>query len=594
MCRWRNSAAGPGAVIVLLLAVTGHATEPRVLSAAFLLGEAPLEEPVPMAEYTPPPEAPPPRHRFSGVLRPQTTSADGFRLLQDEFDRASGVGDALRALPRFDLGYVQDGSDLVPLTHGVLRTGHPYWELILQPGRAWQEPGDGGWSRASAPFALQERAANCTHYGVMTWLFDEAGRVSRAAWQIVSETCAYLRFDAWGVMDVDHEAAQAGALAEAQIDRFRRHAAARLPVRPLARLAEDYPDVDPSSLGYADGLEREDLTVLGLVADGIHYRSDCPTRYGPYPYCTSLPLPSYSTAKSLFAGVGLMRLEQMSPGASQTPIASLIDACDPERWGDVTLENALDMATGNYDSARPYEDEDAPGHLDFIFSDSHAEKLRLACGLFPRRAEPGTRFVYHTSDTYLVGTGMQRVLDRGGQADVYRELLLDSVWRPLRLGPLLDGTKRSYDRAAQPFTGYGLTYEADDVVRVARWLMEGDGRIGGAQVLDRSLLDGALQWRPDDRGLAAGDVRLRYNNGFWAYDAGPDFDCGHPVWVPFMSGFGGIAVAMFPNGVIYYYYSDGHLHRWGSGRKAAHAIGNLCGEAHGATVSATLSVPRDR
>ena len=579
MWRWSNSAAGPHAVFLLLLAATAHATEPRVLSAAFLLGDAPLGEPVPMAEYTPPPEASPPRHRFSGVLRPQTTSADGFRLLQDEFDRAAAVGGALRSLPRFDLGYVQDGSDLVPQTRGVQRTDHPYWELILQPGRAWQEPGDGGWSRASVPFALQERAANCTHYGVMTWLFGDAGRVSRAAWQIVSETCAYLRFDAWGVIDGDFETAEVGAPAEAQIARFRRHEAARLPVRPLAALAEDYPGVDPASLGYADGLERDDLTVLGVVADGIHYRSGCPTRNGPYPYCTSLPLPSYSTAKSLFAGVGLMRLEQMSPGASQVPIASLIEACDAERWGDVTLENALDMATGNYESARPYEDEDAAGHLDFIFSDSHAEKLRLACGLFARRAEPGTRFVYHTSDTYLVGTAMQRRLDRGGRADVYRELLVDSVWRPLRLGPLLDRTKRTYDRAAQPFAGYGLTYEADDVLRAARWLMEGDGRIGGTQVLDRTLLDAALQRRPGDRGLEAGDARLRYNNGFWAYDAGPDFDCGRPVWVPFMSGFGGIAVAMFPNGVIYYYYSDGHLHRWGSGREAAHVIGDLCDEA---------------
>lgn len=43
-----------------------------------------------------------------------------------------------------------------------------------------------------------------------------------------------------------------------------------------------------------------------------------------------------------------------------------------------------------------------------------------------------------------------------------------------------------------------------------------------------------------------------------------------------MSGFGGITVALFPNGVIYYYYSDGHLHRWASARAAAHRIRSLC------------------
>jgi hypothetical protein len=529
-----------------------------------------------MLEFTPPAQALAPGHRFSGVLRLKAAMADGFLGLQDEFDREGSVGAALRTLPSVDFGYVQDGTHLVPLTWGVQRTGHPYWEVILQPGRVWKESGDGSWSRASIPFALQERAANCTHYGVMTWLFDEAGRISRAAWQIVSETCAYLRFDAWGVAAADYESAQGDALADAQTDRFRRHEAARLPVRPLADLIDEHPGVNPSTLGYADGLEKGDLTVMGLVADGIHYRSDCPTRYGPHPYCATLPLPSYSTAKSLFAGLGLMRLERMSPGAAQVTIASLIDACGAGRWGDVTLENALDMATGNYDSAALYEDEDSPGHLDFIFSGSHAEKLRLACDLFPRRAEPGTRFVYHTSDTYLVGRGMQRRLDRGAQTDVYRELLVHSLWRPLGLGPLLDGTKRTYDDTAQPFAGYGLTYEADDVLRIARWLMDGEGRIGGTQVLDRSLLEGALQRRDGDRGLEAGDVNVRYNNGFWAYDSGPEFDCGHPVWVPFMSGFGGIAVAMFPNGVIYYYYSDGHVYRWGSGREAAHAIGDLC------------------
>ncbi|MDT8320182.1 MAG: hypothetical protein RQ826_06595 [Xanthomonadales bacterium] len=273
-----------------------------------------------------------------------SAAAAGFRVLEDEFGRLEQVGAPIRHLPPFDFRYVQEGRDLVPLARGVL-----------------------------------------------TWLFDASGEVSRAAWQIVSETCAYFRFDAWGVVAADQQPLDPGAEAAAALARLRDHERARLPVRPLSRLDEDYPGVDHTELGFSDGLAAADLTVMGMRVGGIHYRSDCPTRQGLYPYCTTLPLPSYSTAKSLFAGIGLMRLQQMYPGSSRRTLASLIEACSGQKWRDVTIEDALDMATGNYDSTVMYEDEDAPGHLDFIFADGHAEKLRLACGLFERRSEPGRR-----------------------------------------------------------------------------------------------------------------------------------------------------------------------------------------------------------
>jgi len=33
---------------------------------------------------------------------------------------------------------------------------------------------------------------------------------------------------------------------------------------------------------------------------------------------------------------------------------------------------------------------------------------------------------------------------------------------------------------------------------------------------------------------------------------------------------------MFPNGVIYYYFSDSYVFRWQTGREAAHMIRPLC------------------
>ena len=161
----------------------------------------------------------------------------------------------------------------------------------------------------------------------------------------------------------------------------------------------------------------------------------------------------------------------------------------------------------------------------------------------------------------------------------WRSRLLEPIWRTLNLSPQLDVTKRTYDDEAQPFTGYGLTYEADDVVRIANWLSYEGGMLDGKPALDAAMLEASLQRGAAVTGLRAGRDDLYYNNGFWAYDAGPSLNCSEPVWVPFMSGVSGITVAMFPNGVIYYYFSDSYVFRWQSGREAAHLIRPLCASA---------------
>jgi hypothetical protein len=73
---------------------------------------------------------------------------------------------------------------------------------------------------------------------------------------------------------------------------------------------------------------RED----GFVIDGVHYSGGCPTRHGAYPFCENLDLPSYSLAKSMVAGIALMRLERLYPGAAQSTGAIRV-ASDRETRG---------------------------------------------------------------------------------------------------------------------------------------------------------------------------------------------------------------------------------------------------------------------
>jgi len=147
---------------------------------------------------------------------------------------------------------------------------------------------------------------------------------------------------------------------------------------------------------------------------------------------------------------------------------------------------------------------------------------------------------------------------KGSPRDFTRELLIDPVWHKLNLHPALDVTRRTYDSTAQPFAGYGLTLLPDDIAKLAIFLNNNHGTILGEQVLDTAMLDAALQRNPNDRGLRAGADDLRYNNGYWAYNAQALLGCTAPTWIPFMSGYGGITVALLPNGMTYYYVSDGN------------------------------------
>jgi hypothetical protein len=98
---------------------------------------------------------------------------------------------------------------------------------------------------------------------------------------------------------------------------------------------------------------------------------------------------------------------------------------------------------------------------------------------------------------------------------------------------------------------------------VAKLLNNDSGRIAGQPVLQPALLAKAMQRDPTDRGLdTTGTVPFKYNNEFWARQFGPaqGFPCS--FWVPFMSGYGGITVAMMPNGATYYYFSDSETFTW--------------------------------
>ncbi len=500
--------------------------------------------------------------------------ADGFSILKDDFNYESVTG-KLNTLPSFSLEVISDGNALIPIQRGPQQNTHPDWEWIFEPGRIWSEENDEGWSRAALPIAFQERNANCVHNGLMSFLYKD-GKISQAIVQIGSETCAYMQFDMWSRLTLGFESTEIETGPET-VQAYRQEVRSRLRRLPIGALNH----VDISQIGSPQEVAPENMTTYGYVMDKALYAGECRTRHGDYPYCETMPLPSYSMAKSMVAGIGLMRLEKLYPGARHAKIANYVPQCAAKKWGDVSFEQALDMTTGNYTSDEYDKDESSSKTWKFMTEETHAAKIASACSVHKRKTKPGKKFVYHTTDTYILGTAMQAYLrekSANTSADIYADLI-QPIWRELGLSPLAMTTRRTRDLIAQPFTGWGLTLYADDIARIGLFL-QNDGKILDETWLDGDILNAALQKKSNDHGHKAINDSLRYRSGFWAYNAGPFIGCKNDMWIPNMSGFGGLATVLLPNGHIYFYISDGHEYAWRRAAKASNEIKPFCENNH--------------
>jgi hypothetical protein len=504
----------------------------------------------------------------------------GFKLIRDDENFAADP--ARMQLPDFDLQFVQDDSFLIPVTQGLVFSGNPYWNYIIGPGRIWRENADNGYARLSFPFTLVDRNQNCTHNGVMMFLFDGT-RLSRVRYQVTQETCLYFKFDMWGQLTAAYTSETIPNAAALKAEHAA-EVASRLPTRPISALSTDYPGSGVNLSGFGRGITPADLTAYGLVINGVNYVSGCRTRYGEYAYCESMRLPSFSTAKSAFASLALMRLGQkFGVGVYNLLIKDYVPeaARAAGDWSAVTFENTLDMATGNYNQSGFEVDEAGPLMTTFLDrEETLADRIRTAFS-FPNQNAPGQAWVYHTSDTFILTRAMNNYLvgQAGSGADIFN-LVRDEVYIPLHLSAgALTALRTDNSPSGAPFGGYGLFWTQDDIAKVSLLLNDQNGIIDGAQVLEPGLLAAAMQRNAAERGLNTTGVPVfKYKAAFWAKQwtsaDGRPYACS--FWTPFMSGYGGISVVLMPNGSIYYYFSDNNEFSWYDAVNESNKLSPMC------------------
>ncbi|MBE9549379.1 MAG: serine hydrolase [Proteobacteria bacterium] len=557
---------------LLLYSASAHTTDRQLLSVDWLNKPQITTSPVQSTAFAPLNKSSLQPTRFSGQITLEAVADKPyFKTITDRYQVVKKNTFQITKLPFIQLDIIQRGDTIIPSIGTVVTSKHPYWEWLIMPGKIWQEPGDDGYTRVALPFALQEKNANCTHNGLILLLLKADGGSSTGFVQITSETCAYLQFDFASRINVDFQPKPIAGENEL-IQVFLNHQNSKTIILTTAALKLAYPLLDVDKLQPPD---TRGSTVSGVLINGRHYRLHCQTRFGSDPYCDNLALPSYSTAKSIFAGLALMRLEKLYPGIGQTPVTEIVPECAGKSWQGVTLSHLLNMRTGHYSSRETDMDETSKKMIGFFLAETHREKLELACNMFPRRGKPGGPFVYHTSDTYLAGIMLNKLYQKlEKRADIYTDWFADDLWPSLHLSPLLADSKRSYDDIGQALTGFGLTYTVDDILKISRFLFS---QVGAADsILDQKLLSSALQTGSHRINRLTDDPYLAYNNGFWALEVSKTLGCKNPKWIPFMSGYGGITVALISPDLLYYNYADDNQYRWLGVVKELQRQFNLC------------------
>lgn len=521
--------------------------------------------------------------RLEGRLTLSVSSAQlEMRILVDAINITKSETSRWNELPEFSFAFVQDGETLIPMRSGAIIGDHPNWEWVLSPGTIM--PIDGG-KRLSLPVAMMEKNENCIHNGILSLEIYQGKPPSKAHLSIASETCLYVKFDMEAEIDSEWNNEPQKDTASI-IAAYKHEQAANLPIKPIADLIINSPDVKLEGLAESERIKPEDMSHFGVVLDGVHYVSGCQSRTGIYPHCDQMLMPSYSFAKSLVASFALMRLEKLYPGVGQLKIADYVPACHSDAWKDVRFIDALNMTTGNYNSTKPGADEGSIDYIPLFLTKTHADKIKFTCEHFPHKAHPGEVFVYHTSDTYILGAALNAFWHekKGAKADFFNDIIVKDIFEPLGLSATAKWTRRTYDDVAQPFTGWGLLLNRNDFSKLV-WFIGGHNKTLQPQdIFAADYYNSVMQ--KDDSGMVAGQIfrpnangLIKYNKGFWAYNIQQKLGCNTEKWLPFMSGYGGLSAVILPNEMGFYNVSDGGKHAFVNALYELNKIRPLCGGA---------------
>ena len=476
----------------------------------------------------------------------------------------AGLAQDPKLFPGVAISFFTDKGDLVPFAQDVIRyaarnQGHSYWDIIVQPGRVWSQPGDDGWSRAAFPFALVNSIEGETHNGLATFLYRE-GRVSNLRVQVVQQTAPFDiadHFIAAGLVPARLESAPSEQLASLK----RNYEAGRVAAVPIASWKDLNAKVSDATLASFDGtMPAADILLSGLDYRGTFYLKGCYSAGGELPWCDRARFGVWSATKALANETALLRLaEKYGPAVFDLKIADYVpEAARHPGWRNVRFEDAINMATGiGNGSAKRDPNNISDGYLDPSYqrwyeAPSMQDKVtRLLDDGAVYPWGPGKVARYRDQDMFILGVAMDRFLkSKEGPAASIWSMLEREVFAPIGIHQAPTNRTIEHDGSiGQPLMAYGYYPTISDMVLIAR-LYQSEGRHGGTQILYapriRKLLAGTEPGGfPTGEKLSTGETS--YFNAFWFTSYAPSRDCRR--FYPRMIGWGGNIVALLPGGI---------------------------------------------
>jgi hypothetical protein len=549
-----------GAAHCATTTTTASAATQRI-SAVELLSPAGSGKVIANSAFTPGSDAAREHEPFLGALQLTETEMTAEPAV---FSPPSVLGRDPKLFPGVAISFFTNKGDLVPFTEDVIRygsinRGRSYWDIIVQPGRVWSQPDDGGWSRAAFPFALVNSIEGETHNGLATFLYKQ-GRVSNLRFQIVQQTAPYYikdDFVAAGLVPAAFAPVAGGQPGTLMRD----YQAELADAVPIARWTELAAKVGAAKLANFDGTMRaSDIVLSGLDYEGTFYLKSCQSAGGPLPWCERARFGVWSVTKALANDTALLRLaEKYGPAVFETRIADYVPEADRyPGWRKVRFEDAINMATGVGNGSTKREPNDtSDGYLDPSYTkwyEAPSSQSKVAALLEDGRVYPwgpGQVTRYRDQDMFVLGVAMDRFLkSKEGPAANIWSMLQREVFSPIGIHQApTNRTIEADGSAGQPLMAYGYYPTISDMVLIAR-LYQNGGKHGDRQILYapriRELLAG-----PNPRGFPTGEKlpagETTYINAFWVTPYAAASDC--RLFYPRMIGWGGNIVALMPGGL---------------------------------------------
>jgi len=215
---------------------------------------------------------------------------------------------------------------------------------------------------------------------------------------------------------------------------------------------------------------------------------------------------SFSVAKSVTSTLLGAAIRDGYIKSVQQPVTEIIPAFKGTAYDGVTIEQILTMTSGvkwNEDYADPQSDV---ARFDKVVPVPGEEAIVTYMRKLPREAKPGTKWVYKTGETNLIGAIVARAT--GKPLATYLE---EKIWRPY--GMAQDGFWL-LDTTGHEIGGCCISASIGDFARFGQFVLDG-GVAGGKQVLPEGWIGKATT-----RQAEIGQPGRGYGYQWWTYEDG--------------------------------------------------------------------------